>query len=430
MATAKSTPFFLRKPVSGTVIFAVFVALVVINFVVLVFYTSHSRHEEYLANLDEVNAHLFNTLYLLHISPSSEWQRIATVSQTPDLSVSNSDEPIWPVQFSEKNLSQSNQILQQIPDGLAVSILLDNGSWLNVKYTPHSNAQLMQIFIISLGALTAFAFLISAWSMVRFTQPLKQFKKAAEQLGVDLRADPVIEYGPAIVRETAYAMNQMQDRIRALLQDRNRMLAAISHDLRTPITRLKLRAQFASDQDLYLENINDLDEMEVMIDQILTYTKDASSNEQLVDLDLVALLLSICDEKCEQGFDVECNVETGRIPFKARPLALKRAFSNLVTNAVKYAKSIVVNIERQDNNVKITIDDDGPGIPEEHLNKVFTAFYRVDSARSSTTGGSGLGLAIVQDVINAHHGSIRLENRPEGGLRVVVNLDLSVAPSN
>ena len=412
----------LRRRVSGKFIFVAFLALVIINIVVLVAYTTYSSKEERLAGSDELITKLANTLYLLDNSPEKDWPTIARVSQTSELAVSISPAPLWSLQIIERGIDHLSDVLAKIPDDLAVSIRLDDDSWLNIQFTPVSDARVLQITIISLGVVVALALLFSAWTLVRFTVPLREFKRAADKLGVELRVQPMIEYGPAVVRETADAMNQMQQRILKLLQDRNRMLAAISHDLRTPITRLKLRSQFIQDKEHYQDMSDDLDEMEQMIDQILTYTREASNVGQLVDLELVALLLSICDEKCEQGFSVECHTNVPRVKLKGNALALKRAFTNLVNNAVKYAKHVVVTINQQGDDIIITLEDDGPGIPDDHMAKVFSPFYRIDSSRNSKTGGAGLGLAIAQDVICAHHGSIQLKNRPEGGLLVQVNL--------
>lgn len=413
------------KNVSAKAIFVIVAGLVLLNLILVVAFVNYSKKEERLADSDEVITQLADTLYLFESTPEKDWQKIAKVSRTEKLAVDLSDSPLWPLTVTDFHLDRMSETLRRIPDDLAVSLQLSTGQWLNVKYTPTSSVNVMQVVIITITIVIALVLLFSAWTLLRFTVPLKKFKRAAEKLGVELTAEPMIEYGPAIVRETAYAMNQMQKRIMNLLHDRNLMLAAISHDLRTPITRLKLRTQFLEDPTQYREMIEDLDEMEVMIDQILTYTKDASNTETMVDLDLVALVLSLCDEKCEQGFEVECQTTVPRQSFKANALALKRALGNLLNNAVKYARNVCVTMTREEQRFIIIIEDDGPGIPEDLLQKVFTPFYRVDTARNSSTGGSGLGLAIAQDVIRAHHGTIQLKNRPGGGLLVKVIFQLS-----
>lgn len=407
--------------VSGKVVFCLLIVLVSLNLIALIAYTAFSRSEEHMANTDEVTNSLISALYLFDKSPEIEWPKIADVAQTNELRVQLANTAMYHPTIDSDALVELKNMISGEAEKNQFSIRLNDHQWLNVRYTPHSNARLWQVFILTLSMVVTISLLFSAWSLFRFTIPLKKFKHAAEQLGVQLRAEPVIEYGPSIVRETAFAMNQMQKRISSLIEDRNLMLAAISHDLRTPITRMKLRAQFITDPDQYQETLQDLDEMEAMIKQILIYTKDTMQQNNLKTIDLVALLLAICDEKCEQGFDVDCYTDLRRAPFEGNPLGLKRAFDNLLNNATKYAKQVLVTIKKIEQCWKIVIEDDGPGIPEEHLEKVFTAFYRVDSARSSSTGGTGLGLAIAQDVIRAHQGVIQLANREQGGLRVMIS---------
>jgi signal transduction histidine kinase len=412
--------FRIPRSVSGKVIFCILLSLVICNLVAVILYTQISRSEEHIANTDEVMNLLLGALYLFDKSPETEWLHIAKITQTPELRIQLTEKASYPRIVEHDTVAYLRDLVDKAIKETRFSIRLKKGHWLNVKYTPHSDKELLPLFILASSTVVTLSLLFSAWTLFRFTKPLQKFKRAAEQLGVELRAEPVIEYGPSIVRDTAFAMNQMQKRISSLLEDRNLMLAAISHDLRTPITRMKLRAQFISDPDHYEETLHDLDEMETMITQILMYTKDARHNEAKKNIDLVALLLSICDERCEQGYDVECHTDLKRATFKGDPMALKRTFNNLLNNATKYAKHVSVRIQQKEKHWMIVIEDDGPGIPEEHLGKVFAAFYRIDSARSSSTGGSGLGLAIAQDVIRAHAGSIQLENRKEGGLRVVV----------
>ena len=249
---------------------------------------------------------------------------------------------------------------------------------------------------------------------------MRAFKQAAENLGIHLTASPVIEYGPPIVKETAEAMNLMQKRISILINDRTRMLAAISHDLRTPITRMKLQASMMHEKSMAKDLVAELDEMEEMIDQILIFTREANSHENPVLLDISALLMSLVDDKVDQGYNISFVGSHDKLLFPGRTIALKRAFVNVINNAVRYAQQVKVSAFSKESKIIIKIEDDGPGIPEQELAKVFSPFYRVDQARSSQTGGSGLGLAIAQDIIRHHHGTIRLKNIETGGLSVII----------
>ncbi len=417
---AKASRLAWLKNFPGKYIFAIIAGLVLFNFVIVVMITIYSKDLAQEADTDEVISQIVNTVYLLQISPKTEWDRIATVSKTSEFDVHFSTTPQSEIQLSSNALWKINPLVQNVHKDIIISVHLADNLWVNFHVQPRSRFPAIEVSVIILEAAVAFALFFAAWSMYRFTGPLKNFKKVAEQLGIKLHAEPLVEYGPAIVRETADAMNQMQTRIRDLLQDRNLMLAAISHDLRTPLTRLKLTTQFLENQEQSHCMTSDLDEMEEMIDQILSYSRDASNQEDEVDLDLATLILAICDEKCEQGHDVECDLQVQRIPIKGRRLALKRAFSNFINNAIKYAEHVLVTVKDDAEHFFVLIEDDGPGIPEEQLEKVFTPFYRVDKSRNAMTGGTGLGLAIAQDVLHAHQAGIRLENRLEGGLRVVV----------
>ncbi|MBB70820.1 MAG: hypothetical protein CMF50_00275 [Legionellales bacterium] len=410
--------------ISPRFIFIAFSGLIIFNLIFVTSYIVYSRHIAIKADREEMITQIVNTVYLTEISPAHEWARIAAVSKTRDMQVTTSKHAHYPTQFSRDKLWQVDELIVDDVKPVSFSVELGKDAWMNFEIDPHIH-RYIPLIIIALEVFVGLALLFAAWTVERFAGPLERFKKIAEDLGVKLHTQPVVEYGPAIVRETADAMNQMQQRIVDLLKDRNLTLAAISHDLRTPLTRMKLRTQIVfQDQEQCQETMQDLDDMEQMIDQILVYSRDAAQQEDMVNLDLAALILSLCDERCEEGASVTCACPYNRLPFMGRPLSLKRALNNFILNAVKYADNVWVTVMSQGKEIIITIDDDGPGIPEEHLDKVFTPFYRVDTARSSTTGGTGLGLAIAQDVVHGHHGTVELANRPEGGLRVKVTFEV------
>jgi signal transduction histidine kinase len=262
---------------------------------------------------------------------------------------------------------------------------------------------------------------ISIWVVRRATEPLATFGRAAERLGRDVRAPPVPERGPSEVRKAVQAFNRMQDRIRRFVDDRLRMVAAISHDLRTPITRLRLRAEFVEDEAQQQKMLADLDEMENMISTTLAFARDEASSEPTQDLDLLALVQRVCDDMADAGSTISFEGK-GRIPCHGKPIALRRAFANLIDNAVKYGDSAEVSVQAERDSVTVRIEDRGPGIASEDQDKVFEAFYRLDRSRSRETGGTGLGLTVAQNIIRAHGGTIALSNRAEGGLRVEATL--------
>jgi signal transduction histidine kinase len=267
-------------------------------------------------------------------------------------------------------------------------------------------------------AIIAFAWWASGWA----TAPLSDFARAAERLGLDVNAAPLPENGPEEVRRAARAFNQMQTRIRSFVEDRLRMLAAISHDLRGPITRMRLRTeQMAVDPEVQHKMLSDLDEMAEMVASSLAFARDEASEEASELVDLAALLTTLCDDATDAGHPVDFAWE-GRLVYRGRPLAMKRLFANLIDNAVRYGRRAELRLSVGPQKVEVAIDDQGPGIPPDQAENVFKPFFRLERSRNKRTGGIGLGLATARTIARAHGGDIVLENRPQGGLRAKVTL--------
>lgn len=329
-------------------------------------------------------------------------------------------------QFLEPTSTQIIQWFKAHPKSRRIALRLTNGKWLNIIIVPSKQHFWWAIFGFSLLAiiLIVLVMLLSAWAIKCLAVPLTDVAKASKYLGVDVNMPPLAKTSNAELNEIINAFNQVQIRIRKLINDRTQMLAAISHDLRTPITRLKLRAESFEDTQEYQKIIADLEEMEDMIASVLLFARFDARNETLERFDLNALLESLCNDLVDTGFKVDYQSEAARLPFYGCINTLKRAFTNLINNAVKYGQRAEVFLKQKDNKVIIEINDQGSGIPEEVLTKVFEPFYRVDKSRSRKTGGTGLGLTIARDTIIAHNGEITLINLPEGGLRVTVILPL------
>lgn len=303
-----------------------------------------------------------------------------------------------------------------------VSIQLTDSTWLNYVLPVNEQPPFLSLrFFLSLAVMAATVIILGIWAMRRVTSPLATFAQAAERLGVDVNAPPVAETGPREVLQATQAFNQMQQRIRRILNDRTQMLAAISHDLRTPITRLRLRAEFVEDEAQQTKMKRDLEEMESMISSVLSFAQDNTTGEPRKPIDLAALLESICDDLTDSGEPVELDAEP-RLPYNGQPMALKRAFTNLIENAIKYGSRARVQLRGEEDGITVEINDDGPGIPESEREKVFAPFYRIERSRSRDTGGTGLGLALTRTIIRAHGGDVTLTNRREGGLRAEVFL--------
>jgi signal transduction histidine kinase len=228
-------------------------------------------------------------------------------------------------------------------------------------------------------------------------------------------------------RQAARAFNDMQVRLRNLIDNRMRLLAAISHDLRTPLTLLRLRAESVENAQERDKMLSTIAEMDAMIGATLQLARDESADEPRRPTDLVALVQSVVNDMRDAGLSI-CMRPAESTVYECRPAALKRAVRNLLDNAVKYGKTGVVSVHRSSESIGIDIDDEGPGIPQQELTRVLEPFYRLDESRSPDTGGVGLGLAIARSMVEMHGGTLSLSNRPEGGLRASITLPLPREP--
>jgi len=307
-------------------------------------------------------------------------------------------------------------------DLLRVSYRLDGGGWVNFLTTPARVTRLFNPrFLLAFLVMSLIVTALSVWAVRRSTGPLELFARASERLGHDMNAPSLPEDGPREVSRAAHAFNQMQTRLRRLISDRTQMLAAVSHDLRTPVTRLRLRAEFVEDDDQREKMLGDLAQMEAMIAATLSFARLDNSNEAKKALDIAGLLQSVCDDMAELGRDVTYE-GPDRLAMNGRPTALRRVFDNLVDNAVKYGDRAEVSLRKSGRKLTITICDHGPGIPKSDLEAVFQPFQRVETSRNRETGGVGLGLAVVRSIVRGHGGEVTLKNAPHGGLCATVTL--------
>ena len=255
---------------------------------------------------------------------------------------------------------------------------------------------------------------VSIWVVRRVTAPLSSLATAADRLGRDVTAPPLPEVGTIETRQASRAFNEMQVRLRSLIENRTRLLAAISHDLRTPLTLLRLRAENVENSQERDKMLATIAEMDSMIETTLKFARDEAVAEPRRQTDVASLLQSITDDMSDAGLPVTM-APAQPVVAECRPAALKRALTNLIDNAVKYGKTAQVAVQATSKAIEITIDDEGPGIPEQDLSRVFEPFYRLEESRSRETGGVGLGLAIAQSIVQSHGGDLILANRPTGG---------------
>ncbi|MEQ1580929.1 MAG: ATP-binding protein [Steroidobacteraceae bacterium] len=307
---------------------------------------------------------------------------------------------------------------------LDVSVQLPDGQTLIFRTpAPQPGPPMPQQIFIELSLLTIVLALVLYFMTRSITRPLSDLARAAETVGRGGRHVPLQERGAREVRNATRAFNSMQERLQRYLDSRTRVLAAMSHDLRTPLTRLRLRAESIDNQDLRNRFTADLDEMNQMVRGALGLFRDLNDDEAVEPVDVDALLRQLQAEFAETGGEILLEGTAG-LPVLARPNALKRCLANLLHNAIKYG--VRAHVAANDGSaVTIRVRDEGPGIPAEYLEQVFEPFVRVESSRNRDTGGTGLGLCIARDVVQSHGGSVALKNLPEGGLEVTLTLPRS-----
>ncbi|MDX9698536.1 MAG: ATP-binding protein [Rhodocyclaceae bacterium] len=308
---------------------------------------------------------------------------------------------------------------------LLLATALSDGTPLSIRLPVPPPAHALQFrpggLAAALLALIAGISLI-AWLAVRLaTRPLSRLAQAAHALGEDPNRPPLPESGPVEVIQAARAFNQMQERIREHVGERTRILAAISHDLQTPITRLRLRAEQVDDAHLRSRIQSDLDAMQSLVREGLDYARSLEPSSNMQPTDLNGLLAALVEDGQDMGWSIRLQGLATHTAL-CHPVALRRALWNLIENGVKFGQQVDILIEEDMSTFRILIHDHGPGLPEAELEKVFEPFYRTEQSRNRDTGGTGLGLAIARNLIRAQGGDIRLSNAPEGGLRAEVRL--------
>ena len=308
------------------------------------------------------------------------------------------------------------------PDWFTASVDLGHGRWLNVAAGPPPGAPAWGVAFVAVFLLSALG--IAGVAVVmgrRIAKPMRRLASAAGRLGRGETVDDLSEAGPAETRETVRAFNLMRGRLDRYVRDRTAMLAAVSHDLRTPITSLRLHAEFVEDAETRAKILAALDEMQRMTEDALAFIREDMQREETRTVDLHALLDSVTADLAELGHDIAIH-DTGRVLVACRATALRRAFRNLLENAATHGGRAFTWIERDDEGLRVVVEDEGPGIPEADLERMFEPFVRLEASRSRETGGSGLGLAIARGIVRGHGGDVRLENRADGGLRATVTL--------
>lgn len=313
-------------------------------------------------------------------------------------------------------------LIRDQPDDnlVTVSVQLTEG----VLETQFSRKRLFSstiyVFVLWMVGSSMILFAVAGAFMRNQVRPIRRLADAAERFGKGQEVATTKVEGATEVRRAAYEFNRMRERITRQIQQRTEMLAGVSHDLRTPLTRMKLQLAMLGEGQEIADLRTDVDEMERMVDAYLSFVRGEGS-EIAVETDLKDILEDAVAGARRGGADVVLEV-SGPLPLVLRPDAIRRAVANLIGNACRYGRSVVVRARRGQSGVDLTIDDDGPGIPPERREEVFKPFFRLDASRNLSTGGVGLGLTIARDLVRGHGGDISLEDSPSGGLRARLRL--------
>ena len=349
--------------------------------------------------------------------------QVHTTPLGPEFAPPRHDDRHRPAETRERPFApDSRRFRRPRPAALQASIQLSDGEWLNIQRPlPEAIANWPLKILAYLGVLLVSIILLSLLAVRWVTRPINTLAGAAENLGKDISHPPLAENGPREVKRAARAFNTMQTRLRRYIEDRSQVLAAVSHDLKTPITRLRLRSALLQDEPLQERFNRDLDEMEQMVQATLDYLRGTESKEQPVPININALLESLQDDATELGW--EMTLSGGKAaPYRGRPLALKRCLTNLIENAVRYGLAADVRIEQDERHLTLIVADRGQGVAEEDLESLFNPFYRGEASRARESGGTGLGLGIARNIARAHGGDVILRRGPKVGLEAVVTL--------
>ncbi|WP_058533128.1 sensor histidine kinase [Legionella saoudiensis] len=362
----------------------------------------------------------------LQKNPQSSWPSILQNRHSRWSEISLSPTPVYeqnalltlkaPVLF---NLMKQNKKLE-------FSLFIQENAWLNVSMIPPASNQLnfiVSLLFILLGTLI----LINYWAVRTLNQPIQTL---IQSLSYNENLEnwlPIPLTGNSDQKAIFKKINDLQEKVNKLLANRTRVVTAISHDLRTPLTRLKLRTEYLTDTPHYAKINADINEMELMIQETLDYFRDINHEEKPQRFDLVALLSSLSDDALELNYEVHFTSDCPKLIYLGSVNLLKRALSNLINNAVHYGAQATIHLQCLPQQVEIIITDKGPGLPAEELEQAFLPFYRGEHSRSRSTGGTGLGLTIAREIVQMHQGDISLSNLLEGGLKVCITLPLKPA---
>jgi signal transduction histidine kinase len=304
-----------------------------------------------------------------------------------------------------------------LPDSFALvaQVTLDDGKVaVFFARVPQEPLRRYETLVPKLLLTLAIFFLLAALVVRTMTRSLERLSRAARALGEDPESPPLEASGPREVENVIDAFNRMQSQIRGYVHERARMLGAISHDLKTPITRMRLRTEMLPEGEVKDKFARDLEEMEAMVGSTLEFFRSLGKEPQRQPVDVAALIDSLCEDWRESGHQTSVS-GAPRGPYRAHPQALRRCLNNLVENALRYGERADITIDDDGQTLRIEVRDRGPGIPADQLETVFEPFFRLETSRSRASGGVGLGLSIARNIARWHGGDVTLRNAPDGG---------------
>lgn len=366
-------------------------------------------------------------MHALKSQPQSKWPKLLQREKIPWSTMSLSTTPLY-----QDNALQNLQpslifaLLKQHKQ-LKLSVFIKENSWLNFSLIPphHNHLRLRAALLVAILGLLSALFFINYWAVKNLNQPIQTLIQSLKYSESQDNWLPIPVTGSSDQKMLFEQINSLQAKMSKLLQNRTQVVTAISHDLRTPLTRLKLRMEYLTENPHFEKMMHDINDMEMMISETLDYFKDAHDEEKMQRFNLVAMLQALCEDAADLKFNVRFTSNTTKLIYFGSVNLLKRAFSNLINNAIYYGNQAAVCLEKTAATIEISIEDNGNGMNEGDLEQVFLPFYRGESSRSRETGGTGLGLTIAKEIIQLHYGKISLTNRLQGGLKVLVSFPLN-----
>jgi signal transduction histidine kinase len=425
--------FLNLKGISGQIAALVVLSIVAIHLFLAATFLVY-RPGESDPSVDRGHGQLAAAIQLLGAAPASERPRLFPdiarafpqldiESLPPGFATEASEPDSLDLRSLHRRLSGSYRIFSLPAErDTRIGVALPDGAVISARFLPDKRPFWSGPWMATLLFVVVSVSLLGLWAARALTAPLSAFAKAAESFSLNSAPAPLPERGPEEIRSVAKALNRMRERISTLIDDRTKMLAAISHDLRTPITRMRLRSEFIEDHVQRSHMLGDLDQMRSMLESVLSFLRNDRKSESMTLIDIASTLLLITDQFSDMGHKVAYDGPQHAV-VTARPDDLHRSITNLVENAVRFGAEATIRLGVSPNTVTIDIEDDGPGISDARKQAVLEPFVRGDDARNmDETAGFGLGLSIARAIVLAHGGELSLNDRQPHGLIVRIEL--------